>query len=156
MRLFLRIYSLPIYPPPDKTSDSSFSPSQAATMLPWLSLLPLLSLFLPLTSCTYMSPNCNGSTTDKDKLYIQGFVPATGDVYTSETIVPAATVACKEINSNSSILEDYELVIDWSDTMVCTMLYSPTVEVKKVLQKLIVGNVCFLLLMYVLVCLLVL
>lgn len=79
--------------------------------------LLLLLLLLPFASC-YRAPTCSG-TSNKDQIYIQGFVPATGDVYTSETIVPAATVACEEINSNSSILEDYELVIDWSDTMVC-------------------------------------
>ena len=45
-------------------------------------------------------------------------MPASGEVFTSETVVPATTVACQEINGNASILSDYELVIEWSDTMV--------------------------------------
>ena len=64
-----------------------------------------------------MASGCNG-TTDKPKLYIQGFVPASGDVFTSETVVPASSVACREVNNDTSILSDYELVIQWSDTMV--------------------------------------
>lgn len=88
------------------------------SLLP-ISVVALLLLLLPFASC-YKAPTCSGNSTNKDNyIYIQGFVPATGDTYTSETIVPAATVACEEINSNSSVLGDYELVIDWSDTMVC-------------------------------------
>ena len=45
-------------------------------------------------------------------------MPASGDVFTSETVIPASTVACREINANSSVLEDYELVVEWSDTVV--------------------------------------
>lgn len=84
-----------------------------------LSLLPVLCLLLSPTLATtnYRASGCNG-TTDKPKLYIQGFVPADSDIFTSETIVPAASIACQEINSNDSVLSDYELVIEWSDTQV--------------------------------------
>lgn len=45
-------------------------------------------------------------------------MPASGEVFTSETIVPAATLACQEVNNKSGVLDDYELVIEWSDTEV--------------------------------------
>ena len=45
-------------------------------------------------------------------------MPASGEVFTSETVVPASTIACREINANSTVLSDYELVIEWSDTRV--------------------------------------
>ena len=82
-------------------------------------LAALLSLLLSpaLTATSYRASGCNG-TSSKPKLYIQGFVPARSDVFTSETIVPAANVACREINTNDSVLGDYELVIEWSDTQV--------------------------------------
>ena len=94
---------------------------------PSLLLLPLLILLAltPLSLCMpYRASTCNGSLTDKDKLYIQGFVPASGDVFTSETVVPAATVACQEINDDDSILSDYELVIEWSNTEVQMYMYT--------------------------------
>ena len=82
-------------------------------------LAALLSLLLSpaLAATSYRASGCNG-TSSKPKLYIQGFVPARSDVFTSETIVPAANVACREINTNDSVLGDYELVIEWSDTQV--------------------------------------
>ena len=84
-------------------------------------LLPILCLLLSPTLITaahnYRASGCNGAS-DKPKLYIQGFVPANSAVFTSETIVPAASVACREVNSNQSVLSDYELVIEWSDTEV--------------------------------------
>ena len=51
-------------------------------------------------------------------------MPASGDVFTSETVVPAATVACQEINNDDSILSDYELVIEWSNTEVQMYMYT--------------------------------
>lgn len=78
----------------------------------------LLSLSSNALSANYLASGCDGTSTNKPKLYIQGFVPASGTVFTSETIVPASTVACREINANDSVLGGYELVIEWSDTMV--------------------------------------
>lgn len=87
-----------------------------------LSVIFTLCLALLLASSPgtlgYRAPTCNGTSTDKPNIYIQGFVPVDNRLYSSQTIVPAATVACREINSNSSVLGDYELVIEWSDTMV--------------------------------------
>ena len=96
--------------------------SMSSLSLPPPFILPLLlvalsPLFSPASGTNYRAGGCDGST-DRAKLYVQGFVPASGEVFTSETVVPATTVACQEINGNASILSDYELVIEWSDTMV--------------------------------------
>ena len=84
---------------------------------PPLLLLSLSLLLSPALSAGYRASGCDGSS-DRPNLYIQGFVPASGAVFTSETIVPAASVACRQVNTNSSVLGDYELVIEWSNTEV--------------------------------------
>ena len=48
----------------------------------------------------------------------QGFVPANNDVYTSETIIPAAFAAIDDINANCSILPDHKLELEFVDTKV--------------------------------------
>ena len=93
------------------------SPHPLSTVLPLLLLLSLSSYAVS-SSHNYLARGCDGNTTDKPKLYIQGFVPASGDVFTSENIVPASSIACREVNKDTSVLSDYELVIEWSDTEV--------------------------------------
>lgn len=96
-------------------TNKMFQPSNIHGLLLVLGLLVLSS---PVFSVDrYQFSGCNG-TFGRNKLYIQGFVPASGEVFTSETIVPAATLACQEVNNKSGVLDDYELVIEWSDTEV--------------------------------------
>lgn len=90
-----------------------FQPSNTHGLLLVLGLLVLSS---PAFSIHRFS-GCDGSF-GRNKLYIQGFVPASGEVFTSETVVPASTLACKEVNEHPDILDDYELVIEWADTQV--------------------------------------
>ena len=49
---------------------------------------------------------------------LQGFVPATNEVYTSETIIPAAFAAIDDINANCSILPDHLLELEFVNTKV--------------------------------------
>lgn len=96
-------------------TNKMFRPSNIHGLLLVLGLLVLSS---PVFSVQrYQGSGCNG-TFGRNKLYIQGFVPASGEVFTSETVVPAATLACQEVNNEPGILDDYELVIEWSDTQV--------------------------------------
>ncbi len=78
-------------------------------------LLPALSLALEETlDCRCQKPNAT-------MLFIQGFVPANNTFYTSQNIVPAAQVACVEINSANppaNLLPDYCLNITFSNTEV--------------------------------------
>ena len=65
-------------------------------------------------------------------LHHQGFVPALNDVYTSETIIPAAFAAIDDINANCSILPGYYLELEFVNTKVslvhvghCFMFHVP-------------------------------
>ena len=49
---------------------------------------------------------------------LQGFVPANNNVYTSETIIPAAFAAIDDINADCSILPDYLLELEFVNTKV--------------------------------------
>ena len=62
--------------------------------------------------------------------HTQGFVPAGNDVFSSETIIPAAYAAIDDVNGNCSILPDYFLQLEFVNTKVhavhacmCTHVY---------------------------------
>ena len=77
----------------------------------------LLLLIFGLVACV-SSQNCTQKNTT---LYIQGFVPGENPVYSSPNIVPAAYVAVNEINCNQSLLPDYHIDLNFSDTKVSSL-----------------------------------
>ena len=68
-----------------------------------LSILLQISLYLQRGEC-------------KEKLYILGLYPATGNGWTEPFVEYSAELALKHITENGSILSDYEIEIDWKDT----------------------------------------
>lgn len=60
---------------------------------------------------------CALVSAEKTPLYIQGFVPTHNPTFRSESIIPAATVAVKEINDNPNVLPNYTLVVEWNSTL---------------------------------------
>ena len=88
-----------------------------------LSLVLLLS-HSPLSSLAVQEQiSCPCDKPGAEMLYIQGFVPANNDVYTSESIVPAAQVACEELNraNPANLLPNYCLHLNFSNTQVSPM-----------------------------------
>ena len=77
----------------------------------------LLLLILGLVACV-SSQNCTQKNTT---LYIQGFVPGKNLVYSSPNIVSAAYVAVNEINCNQSLLPDYHIDLNFSNTEVSSL-----------------------------------
>lgn len=82
----------------------------------------LLLLILGLVACVLSSQNC---TRKNGTLFIQGFVPGENPVYSSPNIVPAATVAVNEINCNQSLLPNYHIELNFSDTKVSSLPLGP-------------------------------
>ena len=68
-----------------------------------LSILLQISLHLQIAEC-------------KEKLYILGLYPETGNGWTEPFVEYSAELALKHITENGSILSDYEIQIDWKDT----------------------------------------
>ena len=52
--------------------------------------------------------------------HTQGFVPATNDVFESETIIPAAYAAIDDVNADCDLLSGYLLQLDFVNTQVCS------------------------------------
>ena len=82
----------------------------------------LLLLILGLVVCVLSQNNCPQKN---DTLYIQGFFPGDNDVYSSPNIVPAAIVAVKEINCNQSLLPNYHIELNFSNTKVSSLPLGP-------------------------------
>ncbi len=105
---------------PSLTFRDPMSPRRLPLPFLLLLLLPALSL------ATQEVLECGCNKPGASTLYIQGFVPANNEVYTSEAIVPAAKVACVEINSANppeNLLPDYCLHINFSDTKARRMAW---------------------------------
>ena len=81
----------------------------------------LLLLILGLVVCVLSQNNCRKN----DTLHIQGFFPGDNDVYTSPNIVPAAMVAVEEINCNQSLLPNYHIELNFSNTKVSCLPLGP-------------------------------
>ena len=64
----------------------------------------------------------------------QGFVPATNDVFESETIIPAAYAAINDVNANCSLLRNYTLQLDFVNTKVHTYGHVRVCAMQAVLQ----------------------
>ena len=54
----------------------------------------------------------------KQKLLILALVPEHNDVFSVDQVIPAAQMGLEDINKNSSLLPDYELVMKIVDTQV--------------------------------------
>ena len=54
----------------------------------------------------------------KQKLLILALVPENNDVFSVDQVIPAAQMALEDVNKNSSLLPDYELVMKIVDTQV--------------------------------------
>ena len=54
----------------------------------------------------------------KQKLLILALVPENNDVLSADQVIPAAQMALEDVNKNSSLLSDYELVMKIVDTQV--------------------------------------
>lgn len=73
----------------------------------------LLSIFA-LLFCFSFLPVQGG----KPKLRIQSLIPQNNDVFSNDGVIPALNMALDDINNNDSILSNYELVSEISDTKV--------------------------------------
>lgn len=54
----------------------------------------------------------------KQKLLILTLVPENNDVLSADQLIPAARMALEDVNKNSSLLPDYELMIKIVDSQV--------------------------------------
>lgn len=54
----------------------------------------------------------------KQKLLILTLVPENNDVLSTDQVIPAARMALEDVNKNSSLLPDYELVMKIVDSQV--------------------------------------
>ena len=54
---------------------------------------------------------------------MQGFIPVENDVFSAESLIPAAWVAVEDVNGDCSILSDYLLQVDFLNTEVYSIHY---------------------------------
>ena len=55
---------------------------------------------------------------EKNKLLIHALIPQNNSVFSADGVIPAAQIAVEDVNNYASLLPDYELVMEISDTEV--------------------------------------
>ena len=55
---------------------------------------------------------------EKKKLLIHALIPQNNLVFSADGLIPAAQIAVEDVNNNASLLPDYELMMEISDSKV--------------------------------------
>ena len=66
---------------------------------------------------------------EKNKLLIHALIPQNNSVFSADGVTPAAQIAVEDVNNDTSLLPDYELVMEISDSKVIVVRISIVITI---------------------------